>query len=120
MDLNDKTVFLAGATGLAGSAIIAHLLKRYPKVRIRAVHHRTTPFIEHEQVEYVQGDLRSHEACRQLAAGCDCAGEHMALQAGHETGGFLFDAPRRSQFITGTLGDICKGQALGFTHNNNP
>ena len=73
MDLNDKTVFLAGATGLAGSAIIAHLLKRYPKVRIRAVHHRTTPFIEHEQVEYVQGDLRSGETCRQLAAGCDCA-----------------------------------------------
>ena len=73
MDLNDKTVFLAGATGLAGSAIIAHLLKRYPKVRIRVVHHRTTPFIEHEQVEYVQGDLRSGETCRQLAAGCDCA-----------------------------------------------
>ena len=73
MDLNDKTVFLAGATGLAGSAIIGTLLERYPKTRIRAVYHNTAPFIDHEQIEYVQGDLRSGKVCRRLAAGCDCA-----------------------------------------------
>lgn len=73
MDLNGKTVFLAGATGLAGSAIIGRLVGEYPKVRVRAVYHETRPFIEHEQVEYVQGDLRSGQVCRELAAGCDCA-----------------------------------------------
>ncbi|MHC4229621.1 MAG: hypothetical protein ACYSW0_19485, partial [Planctomycetota bacterium] len=73
MNLNSSTVFLAGATGLAGSAIISHLLELYPDVRIRAVYHKTLPHIEHKQVEYVQGDLRSLDGCRQLAAGCDCA-----------------------------------------------
>ena len=73
MDLNGKTVFLAGATGLAGSAIIRKLAERYPKVKVRAMYHSTDPFIEHKQVEYAQGDLRSGEVCRQLAAGCDCA-----------------------------------------------
>jgi len=73
MDLNGKTVLLAGATGLAGSAIIGQLVERYPEVKVRAVYHSTEPFIECEQVEYAQGDLRSGEVCRQLAAGCDCA-----------------------------------------------
>jgi len=82
MDLNNQTVFLAGATGLAGSAIIGHLLERYPDVRIRAVYHKTSPHIEHKQVEYVQSDLRSLDGCRQLAAGCDCA-----VMAAANTGG---------------------------------
>ena len=73
MDLNDRTVLLAGATGVAGSAIIAKLLDQYPKTHIRAVYHNTTPFIQDERIEYVQGDLRSSDSCRQLAAGCNCA-----------------------------------------------
>lgn len=73
MDLNGKTVLLSGATGLAGSAIIGRLLERYPTAKVRAVYNRTSPFIEHEQVDYVQGDLRSREVCKKLAAGCDCA-----------------------------------------------
>jgi nucleoside-diphosphate-sugar epimerase len=82
MNLNSSTVFLAGATGLAGSAIISHLLELYPDVRIRAVYHKTSPHIEHKQVEYVQGDLRSLDGCRQLAAGSDCA-----VMAAANTGG---------------------------------
>ena len=77
MDLNGKTVLLAGATGLAGSAIIGQLVERYPEVKVRAVYHSTEPFIECEQVEYVQGDLRSGEVCRQLAAGCDLSLIHI-------------------------------------------
>ncbi|UCF16776.1 MAG: NAD(P)-dependent oxidoreductase, partial [Phycisphaerales bacterium] len=73
MDLNGKTVFLAGATGLAGSAIIRRLVDGYPNARVRAVYNKTTPFIEHEKVEYAKGDLRSKQACRELAAGCDYA-----------------------------------------------
>jgi GDP-L-fucose synthase len=73
MDLNGKTVFLAGATGLAGSAIIERLVSEYPKASVRAVCNKTPPFIEHEQVEYAEGDLRSKQVCRELATGCDCA-----------------------------------------------
>lgn len=73
MDLNDRTVLLAGATGVAGSAIIVKLLDQYPRTHIRAVYHSTAPFIEDERIEYVQGDLRSSDSCRQLAAGCNCA-----------------------------------------------
>ena len=82
MDLNNKIVFLAGATGVAGSGIISHLLERYPEVRIRAVFHKTAPFIKYKQIEYVQGDLRSGDDCRRLAAGCDCA-----VMAAANTGG---------------------------------
>ena len=36
MYLDNKRVFLAGATGSVGTAILAHLIERYPAVRIRA------------------------------------------------------------------------------------
>lgn len=73
MNLNNKVIFLAGSTGVAGSSIIKHLLERYPAVHIRAVCHKTKPFIRHKQVEYVWGDLRLRDECRRLVTGCDCA-----------------------------------------------
>ncbi len=110
MDLNDKTIFLAGATGLAGSAIIAHLLERYPKVRIRAVHHRATPFIEHEQIEYVQGNLRSREACRELAAGCDCA----VMGAANTGGAAILESEPWSQINDNVIMNAQMLEAFGF------
>src|SRR5579859_2890365 len=74
MSLDDKLVFLAGATGLAGSSILSDLLERYPTTRIRAAYYaHTAPFLDHPRVEYVYGDLRSPARCRKLLRGCDGA-----------------------------------------------
>ena len=40
------------------------------------------PFIIHERIEYVRGDLTSLEFCRKMARGCDCA-----IMAAANTGG---------------------------------
>lgn len=83
MYLDHKRVFLAGSTGLAGSSIMNYLLAQYPTTKIRACYHtHTKPFIQHERVEYVDGDLRSQEDCRRMAQGCDCA-----IMAAANTGG---------------------------------
>ncbi|TSA55000.1 MAG: NAD-dependent epimerase/dehydratase family protein [Planctomycetaceae bacterium] len=73
MYLNDRLIFLAGATGLAGSSILEYIISNHPKTKIRAAYHRTKPFIKDERIEYIRGDLRSREDCRKMAKGCDCA-----------------------------------------------
>ncbi len=76
-------IFLAGATGLAGSSILEYLLKNYSSIKIRASHYKhTKPFIKHERIEYVYGDLKSREDCRKMVSGCDCA-----IMAAAYTGG---------------------------------
>src|SRR5258708_21563786 len=74
MSLDHQLVFLAGATGLAGASILSHLLEHYPNTRIRAAYFANTPpYINHDRVEYVYGDLRSPANCRRLLRGCDGA-----------------------------------------------
>jgi nucleoside-diphosphate-sugar epimerase len=82
MSLKGKEIFLAGATGLAGASIMAHLLRDYPETRIRASCHQTEPFLNHERITYVRGNLTSRDDCRRMAAGCDCA-----ILAAARTGG---------------------------------
>lgn len=71
--LAGKRIFLAGSTGLGGSNIIQRMLVHHPTTWIRAAWHKTEPFIHHERVEYVRGDLSSLESCRQLVKDCDGA-----------------------------------------------
>lgn len=74
MYLENKVVFLAGSTGLVGASILINILNKHPTTKIRAVYHQhIKPFIEHERLEYVYGDLRLQEDCRRMAKGCDCA-----------------------------------------------
>lgn len=74
MYLDSKLVFLAGSTGAAGSSIMRYIISNYPTVKIRAAYYQhTKPFIEHERVGYVYGDLKSQEDCRKMVKGCDCA-----------------------------------------------
>jgi nucleoside-diphosphate-sugar epimerase len=83
MYLDNKSVFLAGSTGAAGSSIIQYIINNYPMVRIRAAYYKhTKPFIRHERVEYVFGDLKSREDCRKMVKGCDCAVMAAANTAG--------------------------------------
>jgi len=83
MYLDNKAVFLAGSTGVAGSSIIQYIISNYPTVKIRAAYYKhTKPFIRHERVEYVFGDLKSQEDCRKMVEGCDCAIMAAARTAG--------------------------------------
>lgn len=82
MDLNDKTIFLAGSTGLAGTAILQQLLHSYPRTRIQAAYHKTEPFIRDERITYVKGDLVSPEDCRRMVRSCDYAILSAAVTAG--------------------------------------
>lgn len=82
MYLNNKLVFLAGSTGLVGSSIMNHVLSCCPETTIRASYRHTRPFIDHERIEYVQGDLRSQSDCRRMVRGCDYAIMAAASTAG--------------------------------------
>ena len=82
MPVNKKKIFLAGATGLAGSSIIQCLLDDFPGAAIRAGYNNTEPFIRDPRVNYVQGDLTSLEDCKRMVKGCD-----YAIMAAAFTGG---------------------------------
>ncbi len=73
MYLNNKLIFLAGSTGSVGSAILKYIVKNYPTVKIRAAYNQTEPFIRHERIEYVKGNLRLEKDCKRMIKGCDCA-----------------------------------------------
>jgi nucleoside-diphosphate-sugar epimerase len=82
MLLDNKRVFLAGSTGMAGVSILRYILDNCPSAKICAPYHITGPIIKHKQVDYVYGDLRSLDSCRKMARGCDCA-----IMAAAYTGG---------------------------------
>lgn len=85
MFLDDKKVFLAGATGLAGTSILQYLLKNCPKTVVRASYSRMEPFIQDARIEYFKGDLKDQVFCRKAASGCDCA----IMAAGSTGGSFI-------------------------------
>ncbi len=99
MYLDNKLVFMAGATGLVGSSVLNRILADYPNTRVRAVVSSTAPFIQHQRVEYVQGDLRSAADCMHLVRGCDCA--VMAAAAGTGGSSLIHSEPWKQ--VTDTL-----------------
>lgn len=82
MPVADKKILIAGATGLAGTSILRHILDNCPRTSIRASYHSTNPFIKSEQIDYVQGDLTSLEDAKRMARGCE-----YAIMAAAFTGG---------------------------------
>ena len=82
MALEDKKIFIAGASGLAGTGIIQHILGHYPLTRIKGTYLSTQPFLEDERLEFVKADLRRKEDCRLAMHGCD-----LAIIAAANTGG---------------------------------
>ncbi len=73
MPLDNKKIFLAGATGMAGTNILRYILGNCPTAEIFASYHKTKPVIKNKQINYIRGDLRSLRDCRKMAKGCDCA-----------------------------------------------
>lgn len=95
MALDGKRILVAGATGLAGSAIMADLLRHAPAAQIRGSWHRNAPFLLDQRIEYLQADLSSREECQRVVAGCDCA-----VLAAARTSGAGVSASERSQQVT--------------------
>jgi GDP-L-fucose synthase len=85
MNLDNKKIFLAGATGMVGTSILKSILENYLKTKVYASWHNTEPFIKHSQIEYVRGDLKSVEDCRRMSKNCDCA-----IMAASQAGGVGF------------------------------
>lgn len=71
--LDGKRLFVAGATGMAGHALLRLLAEQHQSTKIRACLHRTEPRSASRDVEYLRGDLRVQDDCRRMVRGCDCA-----------------------------------------------
>lgn len=82
MNLDGKKIFVAGATGSVGSAVIRHILDTFPSAVLRASYRKTEPFIKDDRVEYTPADIRVLDDCRRAASGCDCA----VMAASHSGG----------------------------------
>jgi len=80
--LENKKIFLAGASGLVGTSILRYILDNYPSVRIKGTYLSTQPFLKDKRIEFVQADLRRKDDCRLAMRGCD-----MAIMAAANTGG---------------------------------
>lgn len=78
----DARIFVAGAAGMAGSAIVDALLRRRPRGRVRATYRTTAPAVLDERVEHVALDLSDVQALTAALAGCDAA-----VLAASESGG---------------------------------
>lgn len=73
MYLENKKIFLAGATGGVGAGILQNLLRHSPSVKIKAAYSKTKPYIKDKRIEYVRADLRLQADCRRASRSCDCA-----------------------------------------------
>ncbi|SRR6266700_154768 len=74
MYLEGKRLFIAGGTGLAGSAVLRCVLEAAGDIRVRVSRRDGAGgLVSDARVEYVTGDLTRAEDCARLAAGCDCA-----------------------------------------------
>jgi GDP-L-fucose synthase len=72
--LDGRTVFVAGASGLAGSSVVRALLAANPTVKVRAGRRGDGGcVIDDPRVEPVRGDLRDAGDCHRLVKGCDWA-----------------------------------------------
>jgi len=82
MVLRNTSIFLAGATGLAGSSIISYISENYPDISIKGSYWSTKPYLEGPCVSYVQADLTNRTDCSRAVRGCE-----LAIMAAASTGG---------------------------------
>lgn len=105
-----KKVFIAGATGLAGSSIITHILNNNSSALIMGTYHSTLPFLHHKRVKYIRADLTKKEDCRRAVRGCDCA-----IMVAANTGGAEAAYTEPCQQVTDNLGmDTFMLEAFSF------
>jgi len=73
MFLDNKKIFLAGATGMAGTSILRYIVDNCPTAKIFASWHKRKPVIKDKRINYIRGDLRSLKDCRRMVKGCEWA-----------------------------------------------
>ncbi len=71
--INTPKIFLAGAAGMLGTAIIRHVLESFPEVCIRTAYNKSPLNIIDSRLKPIQVDLASREACINAAKGCSHA-----------------------------------------------
>ena len=83
MSLNNKTVFVAGGSGMAGHAIVKHILQNFPLANIKSTYYsQNAPINRNPMVEYIRVDLRSKKECINAVKDCQ-----YAIMAAATTGG---------------------------------
>lgn len=83
MYIDGKTIFVAGASGMAGSAIVQQLLASSPTVRVRGSFRSDAGhFVDDPRVTYERADFRNAEDCARLVQGCDTAVLSAAVTGG--------------------------------------
>ncbi len=83
MKNNSKiNILVTGATGLAGTAILARVLSLFHDASVRGIYCGTPPFFKHDRLSYVHADLTTKDGCRKAAQGCN-----MAIMTAACTGG---------------------------------
>ena len=74
MSLDDHKVFVAGATGLVGAAVVQALLDASPSVTVKGTYRSVAgAFIDDDRVSYMEVDLSTREGCREAVSGCSSA-----------------------------------------------
>ncbi len=89
-------ILVAGANGLAGSAVLRALLDAFPEAEARAQFRGDRgQFVRDPRVAWVRADLTDRTACRSVAEGCDAA-----VLAAAETGGSTMGTARRTRHLS--------------------
>jgi len=68
-----KRILVAGGAGMTGASIVGRLLELDPTVEVRATWHTRRPDVSAPRLQWVQANLASREACRDLVADVDAA-----------------------------------------------
>ncbi len=86
--MTKKKIFVAGATGLAGSGIVRGLLRHLPEAHlIGSYRSEAGLFVDDPRIEYIKVELTNADQCQAAAQDCE-----MAVLAAAVTGGSLMNA----------------------------
>lgn len=95
---------------MVGSCIEQHIIEHHPETEIRASYFMTKPFMHHDRMEYVYGDLTSLADCRRMVKGCDCA-----VIAAADTANANTISAHPARFVNGNL--VMNARMLEAFHN---
>jgi UDP-N-acetylglucosamine 4-epimerase len=83
--LANKTILITGGAGFIGSNIVTYLLKhQVGKVRVldnflTGYQDNVTPFLEYENYEFIEGDIRDLATCKRACEGVDVVCHQAAM-----------------------------------------